>query len=104
MFCSGVLVPRGGAAFCDQGFAHPSMVKVSHGRVDAKSILYLAHPVPSRTIKIYDCSRDGAYIVMDNAVWNRLQTYAVPTPGPPKCMILGEMVLTLSWTMLFEIV
>ena len=54
--------------------------------------------------KNYDCSRDGAYIVMDDAVWNRLQTYAVPTPGPSKCMVLGEKVLTLSWTMLFEIV
>ena len=58
----------------------------------------------SRTIKTHDYSWDGAYIVMADAIWNRLQMHALPTPGPSKSMITAGMVLTLSWTMLFEIV
>jgi hypothetical protein len=42
-------------------------------------------------------------IVMDDAIWNRLQKYACPTPGPSKSVIIAEMVLALSWVMLFEI-
>jgi hypothetical protein len=56
-----------------------------------------------RTIDIYDYSWDGAYIVMDAAIWNRLQAYALPTPAQSNSMITAEKVLTFSWTMLFEI-
>jgi hypothetical protein len=58
----------------------------------------------SRTIEIYDYSRDCAYIVMDGTIWNRLQKYAWPTPRPSKSMIIVKTVLTLSLTMLSEIV
>ena len=58
----------------------------------------------SRTIKIYDCSWGGAWILMDDTIWNRLQQYAWPTPGPSESMTIAETVLSLSWTMLFEIV
>jgi hypothetical protein len=61
----------------------------------------MAHP---GTIKICGCSWDGAYIVMDEAIWNRLQTYVLPTPGPSKSMVIDETVHTLTWTMLFELV
>ena len=50
----------------------------------------MTHPGPT---KIYDCSRDGAYIVMDDAFWNRLQTYALPTPGPSKSTIIADTIL-----------
>jgi len=58
----------------------------------------------SRTIKIYDYSWDDAWIVIGDAIWNRLQKYAWPIPGPSTYMNIAETVLTLSWTMLFEIV
>ena len=51
------------------------------------------------TIKSYDYSWDSAYIVMGDAIQNRLRAYASPTPGPWKSMIIAEMVPTLSWTM-----
>jgi hypothetical protein len=60
--------------------------------------------VHSRTIKIYDYSWDGACIIMDDTIRNRLQKYAWPTPGPSGSMIIAQTMLTLSWTMLFEIV
>ena len=41
---------------------------------------------------------------MGDAIRNRLQKYAWRTPGSSKSTIIAEMVLTLSWTMLFEIV
>ena len=74
-----------------------------HGRCYLKSFanVRISH---SRTIEIYDSSWDSAYIVMDDASWNRLQTYTLPTPGPSTSMIIAEMVHTLSWAMLFEIV
>ena len=53
----------------------------------------------SSTIRFYDYSWDGPYIVMDDAIGIRLQTYAWPTPGPSKSMIVAETVLTLSWAM-----
>ena len=56
------------------------------------------------TITIYDYSWDGAYIVMDDAILNRLQNYAKPIPGLSNSIIIAEMLLTLSWTMVFEIV
>ena len=55
----------------------------------------------SRTIKFYDYSWDGAYIVMGDAIWNRLQLCALPIPGQSESMVIAEMVPTLSWTMLF---
>jgi hypothetical protein len=58
----------------------------------------------SSTIKTHDYSWDGAHIVMDEAIENRLQAYAWPTPGPSKSITIAETVLTLSWAMLFEIV
>ena len=61
----------------------------------------MVHP---RTIKIYDYSWDGAYIVMEDAIRNRLQKYAWPTPRPSKAMIIAETVLALSWAVLFKIV
>ena len=48
--------------------------------------------------------RRGAYIVMDAAIWNRLQKYVWPTPEPSKSMTMAEAMLELSWTTLFEIV
>ena len=55
----------------------------------------------SRTIEICD----GAYTVMDDAIWNRLQTYALPLPGQSKSRIRAKILLTLTRTMpLFEIV
>ena len=57
-----------------------------------------------RIIKTYDYSWDGAYIAMDDAIWNRLQTYARRIPVPSKSRIIAETVLALSCTMLFEIV
>ena len=36
----------------------------------------------SRTVEIYDYGSDGAHNVMDDAIWNRLQKHAWPTPGP----------------------
>ena len=36
----------------------------------------------SRTVEIYDYVWDGAHNVMDDAIWNRLQKHAWPTPGP----------------------
>ena len=60
--------------------------------------------VLSRSTQIYDYSRDGAYTVMDNAISNRVQKYAWPTPEPSKSMIVAEMGLTLSGTMLLEII
>jgi hypothetical protein len=74
-----------------------------HGRRYLKSSakVRITHP---RTIEIYDHGWEGAYIVMDDTIWNRVQKYAWPTPAPPKSMIITETVLTLSWTMLFEIV
>ena len=74
----------------------------SHGRYYFKSFaeLRMAH---SRTIEIYDYSWEDAYIVMDDAIWNRLQKYAWFAPGRSKSMIIADTVLTLSWTMLFEI-
>ena len=53
---------------------------------------------------MYGFRWEGAYNVMDAAIWDRLQTYAWPTPGPSKSMIKAETVLTLPWTMLFGIV
>jgi hypothetical protein len=41
---------------------------------------------------------------MDDAILNRLQKYAWFAPGRSKSMIIAETVLTLTWTMLFEIV
>ena len=38
--------------------------------------------VDSRTVEIYDYGSDGAHNVMDDAIWNRLQKHAWPTPGP----------------------
>ena len=72
----------------------------SHGRCYLKSLanVRITH---SRTMQIYDYSWNGAYIVMDDAIWNRLRTYAWSTPGPSKSMIIAETVLTLSRTMLF---
>ena len=58
----------------------------------------------SRTIKIYDYGWNGAYIVMHDAIWNRLQTYALSTAEPSRCMIIAQTELTLSWAMLFETV
>ena len=58
----------------------------------------------ARTMKIYAYNCDGAYIVMGDAIWNRLQKYAWPTPRRSKSIIVAETVLTLSWTMLFGIV
>ena len=40
----------------------------------------------TRTLETYDYSEDGAYIVMDGVIWNRLQVYAWPAPGQPKSM------------------
>ena len=55
----------------------------------------------SRTIEICD----GAYTVMDDAIWNRLQTYALPLPGQSKSRIRAKILLTLTRTMpFFEIV
>ena len=63
------------------------------------------HITYSRTIEIYDCSWDGAFTVMDDAIWNRLQMCALPLPGPPKSRIRAKILLTLSRTMLlFEII
>jgi hypothetical protein len=58
----------------------------------------------SRTIEIYEYSWDDVYIVMDDAIWNRLQLakYAWPTLGLSKSMTIAETVLTLSWTMQIE--
>ena len=56
------------------------------------------------TIKIYNYSWDGAYIVMNDAIFNRLQKYEGPIPGLSNSMIIAEAVLKLSWTMPFEIV
>ena len=53
---------------------------------------------------MYDCSSDGAYIIMGDAIWNGMQTYASTIPGPSKSRSTAETVLTLPWTMLFEIV
>ena len=39
--------------------------------------------------------RRGAYIVMDDPIWNRLQKYAWPTPEPSKSMTMAETMLTL---------
>jgi hypothetical protein len=47
--------------------------------------------------------RRGAYIVMDDAMWNRLQKCAWAAPEPWKCMIVAQTVLTWSWTLLLEI-
>jgi hypothetical protein len=42
---------------------------------------------------------------MDDAIWNHLQTYALPLPGTSKSRIIAETLLTLSRTMrLFEFV
>jgi len=41
---------------------------------------------------------------MDDPVRNRLRKYEWPTPGPSKSLIIAETVLTLSWTILLEIV
>ena len=48
--------------------------------------------------QINDYSIDGAYIGIDDAIWNHLQKYAWRTP------VSSETVLTLPWTMLWEIV
>ena len=58
----------------------------------------------SRSIKIYDYSRDDTYNVMDNATRNRLPEKAWATPGLSESVIIAEIMLELSWTMLFEIV
>jgi len=78
-------------------------VLTCQGRCSLK-LFVKVHVTYSRTIKIYDYSRDGAWIVIGDAIWNRLQKYAWPTPGPSTYMNIAETVLTLSWTMLFEIV
>ena len=39
---------------------------------------------------------------MDDAIFNRLQMYVLPTAGPSKSMITAEAVLTLSGTMLLN--
>ena len=78
-------------------------VLTCQGRCSLKLFVNV-HMTYSRTIKIYDYSWDGAYIVMNDAIWSRLQMCVLPIPGPWKSMIIAEMVLTLSWTMLFEIV
>ena len=54
-----------------------------------------------RTVKMYDYSSDGAYIIMGDAIWNRLQLCALPIPGQSESMVIAEMAPTLSWTMLF---
>ena len=38
---------------------------------------------------------DGPYIAMDDAMGNRLKTYAWPTPAPSKSMIVDDAVRTL---------
>ena len=78
-------------------------VLTCQGRCSLK-LFVKVHVTYSRTIKIYDYSRDGAWIVIGDAIWNRLQKYAWPIPGPSTYMNIAETVLTLSWTMLFEIV
>ena len=57
-----------------------------------------------RTNQTYDYSWDGAYIVMDETIWSRLNMYVWAIPGRYKSMIIAETALTLSWTMLFGIV
>jgi hypothetical protein len=74
-----------------------------YGRCYLKSYAWVCM-THSRTIKIYDYNWDSASIVMEDAIWHRLQTYAWPTPGPSKPLIIAETVLTLLWAMLFEIV
>jgi hypothetical protein len=77
-----------------------------HGWCYSKSFANVAM-IHSTTSKIYDYSWGGAYIVMDNATWNRLQKYAWPTLAPSTnimIIIIAEKVLTLPWTTLFEIV
>ena len=39
---------------------------------------------------------DGPYIVMDDAMGNRVNMYAWPTPAPSKSMIVDDTVLTLQ--------
>ena len=46
-----------------------------HGRCYLKSFAKVRVP-HSRTFKICDHSWDGAHIVMDDAIWNRLQMFA----------------------------
>ena len=74
-----------------------------HGQCHSKSFANV-HITHSGTITIYDYSWDSAYIVMDYAISNRLQMYALSIPGPSTSMIIAETVLALSWTMQFEIV
>ena len=66
-----------------------------HWRCNVKSFAKVRMTRPG-TIKIYDCGWDGAYIVMDNAIWNRLQTYALPNPEPSQSTIIADTVLKLS--------
>jgi hypothetical protein len=51
--------------------------------------LQIVRMTHSRTIQIYDYSWDCAYIVMCDAIWNRLQAYRSPPPGPLYVYWLG---------------
>ena len=98
-----------------QTYAWP-ILRPSQSAIIAETVLILSwtmlfesfanvHITYSRTIEIYDCSWDGAFTVMDDAIWNRLQMCALPLPGPPKSRIRDKILLTLSRTMLlFEII
>ena len=78
----------------------------SKSMIVAKTVLTLSWTMlsHSRIIRTCDYSWDGAYIVMDDALWNRLQTYACCTPITPKSRTVAETILTLSCIMLFAIV
>ena len=52
--------------------------------------------------KSYDCSWDRPYIVMNDAIRNRLQRYAWPTPGASAPVSIAKTMLTLSWTMVMK--
>ena len=77
----------------------------SKSMIVAKTVLTLSWTMlsHSRIIRTCDYSWDGAYIVMDDALWNRLQTYACCTPITPKSRTVAETILTLSCIMLFAI-
>ena len=91
---------------------HPRTIKVYDFNWDSAYIVMddaiwkgaNARMTHSTTIKSYDYSGDGAYTVMGGAISNRLQAYTRSSPGLWKSMIIAEMVPTLSWTMLFEVV
>ena len=59
---------------------------------------------PRRPIKVWDYSWGDAYIVIDNAILNRLQPYTWSTPRQAKYMIIAEAVPIFAWTMLLAIV